>query len=84
MEGGSWGGREEARRDVFGGGEQLYCTVRERQMREERGGPAADSNRLQCGTYYMHQISLPSTLARLYSSRINLLNPPAMIVEIIH
>lgn len=40
MEGGSWGGREEARRDVFGGGEQLYCTVRERQMRDEKGGPS--------------------------------------------
>lgn len=32
MKGGSWGGREEARQEVFGG-EQLHCIVRERQMR---------------------------------------------------
>lgn len=52
MEGGSWGGREEARAEMFGGGEQLYCIVRERQMRDERRegervreeSPAADSN----------------------------------------
>lgn len=43
------------------------------------GSPAADSNRLKCGTYYMHQILLGSTLAHLYSSRIKLSNPPAMM-----
>lgn len=31
MKGGSWGGREEARQEGFGGGEQLHCIVRERQ-----------------------------------------------------
>lgn len=33
MKGGSWGGREEARQEVFGGAEQLHCIVRERSCR---------------------------------------------------
>lgn len=44
--------------------------------------PAADSDRLN--TYYMHQISLASTLARLYSSTIKCSNPPAMNIKNIH
>lgn len=54
MEGGSWGGREEARAEMFGGGEQLYCIVRERQMRDERKGRGEAQLQTQTGWSVVH------------------------------
>ncbi len=66
MEGGSWGGREEARAEMFGGGEQLYCIVRERQMRDERKGRGKPSCRLKQAEvwYILHA----SDIARINTS----------------
>lgn len=83
-----WGG-VEARKEVLGGGEQLYCIVRGRQMRDEKEAQLQTPRHAplwsRFATYCMHRVSPPSAVAHLDSSMMSLFNPPTTVIgEIMH